>query len=560
MKNPYLQRRYLVSFSSRRLPHIFTDVLVIGGGAAGLRAAIEATNYGQVILLTKGSRLESNTYYAQGGMAVVTDPTDSTEDHINDTLTAGVGINNEEVVRECIQSAPECIRELREWGMKFDTDHDGETLRLGREGGHGVSRIVHAMGDATGRVLEETLLARAESNNNASGVKNAKNIKIFDDCFSLDLLTDPPEGGDGATCTGAITYHPQHGMQIIHAGVVILAAGGAGVIWRETSNPPGATGDAVAMAFRAGVRLGDLEMMQFHPTTLYIAGSSRSLVSEAVRGEGAYLVNRNGQRFMSDYHEMAELAPRDVVSRAILDNMVKTDSNKVFLDVRHFGAKRFAARFPTIYQKCCDFDIDPDTELIPVHPAAHYMIGGALVDRNGQTSLSGLLACGEAACTGLHGANRLASNSLTEALVFGKICGKTAGDELKKTNEKFAPRPIDWTIERSNRTELDLPDIRNSLRSVMWRNVGIVRNGQHLAETLEIIEFWGRYILDKEFFNDPRGWEIQNMLTAAWITAQGALLRNETRGVHYRTDYPDTDPNWARHLFMKRSEDKLIVE
>ena len=552
MKTPYLQRRYLVSFSSRRLPHIFTDVLIIGGGAAGLRAAIEAANHGQVILLTKSAKLESNTYYAQGGMAVVTDPADSIEDHIKDTITTGVGINDEEIVRECLQSAPECVRELREWGMKFDVD--GDTLQLGREGGHSASRIVHALGDATGRVLEETLLAKVESND------NTKNIKIFDECFALDLLTDPPEGGDGATCVGAITYNPQHGMQIIQAKVVILAAGGAGVIWRETSNPPSATGDATAMAFRAGVRLGDMEMMQFHPTTLYIAGSTRSLISEAVRGEGAYLVNRKGERFMQDYHEMGELAPRDIVSRAILDNMVKTGSNKVFLDVRHIGAKRFAERFPSIYQKCCDFDINLDTELIPVHPAAHYMIGGTWVDRNGRTSLSGLLACGEAACTGLHGANRLASNSLTEALVFGKNCGITAGIELQKADGKFTPRAIDWTIELSNRTELDLPDIRNSLRSVMWRNVGIVRDGQHLTETLEIIEFWGRYVLDKEFFNDPRGWEIQNMLTTAWVTTQAALLRTETRGVHHRKDYPETDPDWARHLLIKRSEDELMVE
>ncbi|MCK5113219.1 MAG: L-aspartate oxidase [Phycisphaerae bacterium] len=549
MKPPYLQRRYLVSFSSHRLPHIFTDVLVIGGGAAGLRSAIEAANHGQVIVLSKGPKLESNTYYAQGGMAAVIDPADSLEDHIDDTLRTGIEINDKKIVEQCIRSAPQCVEELRDWGVQFDTD--GDNLRLGREGGHNASRIVHALGDATGRAIEENLFAKAEA---------TPDIKIFDECFALDLLTDPPEGGGDARCVGAITYHPKHGMQIIQAKVVILAAGGAGMIWRETSNPSGATGDAIAMVFRAGGQLGDMEMMQFHPTTLYIAGSTRSLVSEAVRGEGAYLVNRNGERFMPDYHEMAELAPRDVVSRAILDYMGKTGTNKVYLDVRKIGAKRFAKRFPSIFQKCCDFDIDLDTELIPVHPAAHYMIGGAWVDSCGRTSIAGLLACGEAACTGLHGANRLASNSLTEALVYGKITGQTAAEELEKTGGKFTPRAIDWTVEHSTRTELDLSDIRNSLRSVMWRNTGIVRDAQHLTETLEIIEFWGRYVLDKEFFNDPRGWEIQNMLTAAWVIVQGAILRTETRGVHHRKDYPETDPNWARHLLMTRTPAELIVE
>ena len=549
MANIYLQRRYLVSFASRRVPHIFTDVLVIGGGAAGLRAAIEAAQFGQVILLVKDKLSDSNTYYAQGGLAVVVDPADSLDDHVTDTLTVGAGLNDEEVVRHCLSAAPQQVRELREWGMEFDMD--GPDLDLAREGGHNTARVVHAAGDATGRVLSETLQARAQA---------TENLKIFDECFTLDLVTDPPPGGVGSVCVGALTNHPRFGMQIIRAKQTILATGGAGMLWRETSNPPGATADGLAMAFRAGVVLADLEMMQFHPTTLYIAGSTRSLVSEAVRGEGAYLLDRDGQRFMSEYHEMAELAPRDVVSQAILDRMGKTDSNKVFLDVRHLGGEFFARRFPYIDQQCRAFDIDPARDLIPVHPAAHYMIGGANVDIDGCTSLPGLLGCGEVACTGLHGANRLASNSLTEALVFGQRAGRVAGVSSAEKNDKFVARDINWTIAQSNRTELDLSDIRNSLRSMMWRNVGIVRNGQHLAESVEIITFWGRYVLDKEFFSDPRGWEAQNMLTVAWLVAEMALRRTETRGVHYRRDFPETDPVWRRHQLVRRTEHQLVVE
>ncbi|MBN1553429.1 MAG: L-aspartate oxidase [Phycisphaerae bacterium] len=565
MPNSYLQRRYLVSFATRRLPHIFTDVLIVGGGAAGLRAAIEAAQYGQVILLTKDRPKESNTLYAQGGLAAVIAKDDSIEDHIADTLRTGVGLCDDGAVRECISSAPRQIAELRAWGMEFDCD-DGE-LHLGREGGHGAHRVVHSHGDATGRALEEFLFARAQATDN---------LKIFDECFSLDLLTDPPEGGRDARCVGALTDHPRFGMQVIHARRTILAAGGAGVLWRETTNPTGATADGVAMAFRAGAALADLEMMQFHPTTLYVAGSTRSLISEAVRGEGAHLLDRDGVRFMAEYDDMGELAPRDVVSRAILDRMVKTGTNKVFLDVRHMGAEAFAARFPFIDQQCRSFDIHPGKDLIPVHPAAHYMVGGVRVDLQTRTSLPGLLACGEAACTGLHGANRLASNSLSEALVFGRRAGRTAGEALANENNNSTGQ-AEWTIEPSERTELDLTDIRNSLRSMMWRNVGIVRDGQRLSESLEIIEFWGRYVMDKEFYSESwqhrpvdvlggtagagrRGWEVQNMLTVAYLATELALRRTETRGVHYRQDFPNTDPHWTRHQVVRRTEHQLVVE
>jgi len=548
MDNPYLERRYLVSFESRKLPHIFTDVLVIGAGAAGLRAAMEAAKHGSVIVTAKGGLHDSNSYYAQGGLAAVLDPSDSPESHVADTLATAAGLGDEKVIRHVVAEAPKHIRQLREWGVQFDTA--GGKIDLGREGGHSASRIVLADGDATGKAMMEVLIRR---------VQEIEGIKIFEKCFVIDLLTDPPGGGAGAACVGAITFHERYGLQIIRARTTILAAGGAGVLWRETSNPPTATADGMAMAFRAGAAIADAEMMQFHPTTLYVAGATRSLISEAVRGEGAYLVDHNGERFMSAYHKMGELAPRDTVSRAIHQQMAATNFTHVFLDVRHIGAEAFARRFPQIDGLCRSFGIDPAKDLIPVHPAAHYMIGGARTDMDGRTSLDGLLACGEAAVTGLHGANRLASNSLTEALVFGTRCGQMAGSQLAQGNDRLAARNIDWSAKHPERTELDLGDIRNSLRSVMWRNVGIVRRGERLAETIEIVEFWARYVLDKTFL-DPAGWEVQNMLTAAYMVAECALRRTETRGVHYREDFPETDPVWARHQHIRRTEHQLVVE
>lgn len=545
MDNIYLQRRYLISFESRRLPYIFTDVLVLGAGVAGLRAALEACEHGQAIVLTKGKLPESNSYYAQGGMAAVMDAADDVANHICDTMTTGNGLSDEEVVRYVISQAPEQVVQMQRWGVEFDIQ--GEGLSLGREGAHSAARVVHADGDATGRVLTEALIRRAQI---------AKGIKIFEECFAIDLLTD---GQNGGACVGALTYHPRYGLQVIRAKQTILAAGGAGMLWRETSNPPNATAGAVGLAFRAGAALSDMEMVQFHPTTLYVAGSTRSLVSEAVRGEGGKLIDRKGNRFMPDYHELAELAPRDVVSRAILQQMAKTVSTHVFLDVRHMAEGLFSQRFPHIAAQCLSFGIDPGRDPIPVHPAAHYMIGGAKVDLNGQTTVPGLRACGEASCTGLHGANRLASNSLTEALVLGRRAGEAAGRSLSEAGNRMTADRIDWLAERSERTELDLADVRNSLRSVMWRNVGIARRGERLAESIEIINFWGRYVMDKEFF-DPAGWEVQNMLTAAYLIAECSLRRTETRGVHYREDFPQTDPVWARHQIVRRTAHQLVVE
>ncbi len=548
MANPYLDRRYLISFETRRLPYIFTDVLVIGSGIAGLRAALAAAQHCRVILISKRDLQTSSSYKAQGGMAAAVAETDSVADHQADTMATGCGLAEKDVVADVLSRAPDQVRQMQDWGAAFDTR--AEELELGREGGHSACRIVHANGDSTGRELVEVLARRAEA---------AEELKVWSDCFVLDLITDPPEGGNASACLGALTWHERFGLQIIQARRTILAAGGSGMLWRETTNPPTATGDGLALAFRAGVSLADVEFMQFHPTVLYVAGATRSLISEAVRGEGAKLLNRNQQRFMPDYHEMAELAPRDVVSRAILDQMQQTGSTHVYLDVRHIPAETFAARFPYIDRQCRSFEINPAEDLIPVHPAAHYMIGGARVDPQGRTNVANLLACGEAACTGLHGANRLASNSLTEALVFGQRCGQLAGTESADAADTLIPRDFVWANPTPERSELDLVDIRNSLRSVMWRNVGIVRRGDRLADTNEIVSFWGRYVLDKEFFN-PAGWEVQNMLTAAYLIAELALRRTETRGVHYREDFPKIDPGWARHQSVQRSAHQLVVQ
>ncbi len=549
MDTPYLQRRYLLSFDARQVGHVFTDVLVIGTGAAGLRAALAAAERVQVLAITKGELRHSNTYEAQGGIAAVLDPSDEVEAHLADTIACASGMGDEEVIRRVIAAAPATIREMIDWGLPVDRRAAGggkaapPPPALGREGGHSAARIVHAHGDATGKHLAETLIARASGR---------ENLKIFEQCFAVDLLTD----GEGVL--GAVTFHRRYGLQMIWAKQTILAGGAAGMLWRETTNPPNATADAAAMAFRARAELADMEMMQFHPTTLYVAGATRALISEAVRGEGGRLVNRDGERFMQRYHELGELAPRDVVSRAILAEMGRTRATHVFLDVRHLGTERFRERFPHIHQLCADFDIDVGRELVPVHPAAHYMIGGVKVDADGRASLANLWACGEASCTGLHGANRLASNSLLEALVLGAACGRGAAEAAAKGNARLTARQIVSANPRSERTPMDLVDIRNSLRAVMWRNAGIARNGPRLAETKEIVCFWGRYVIDKEF-HDPAGWEVQNMLTSCLLVTECAFRRTETRGVHYREDFPDTDPAWQRHQTLRRTERQLVV-
>ena len=537
-------RRYLIPFRSALLPQIFTDVLVIGGGVAGLRAALAAAEHSDVILLAKGSLDDSNTAWAQGGIAAVVNPDgDTTGEHLRNTLETGGGLCDKPVVRRIVEAAADHMRQLVDMGMPFDRDGDGHFL-LGREGGHTAHRVLHAHGDATGRALASTLIG---------AVQAGDSIRTFDHCFALDLLSDP-DGGD--ECLGAITHHPKHGLQMIWAGATILASGGCGQVYRETTNPPIATGDGLAMAYRAGAEVADLEFTQFHPTTLYIAGSSRSLISEAVRGEGAYLVNGAGERFMLGQHELAELAPRDAVSRAMLTELGDPGADGVYLDVRHLGAERFTQRFPSIAAKLREFDIDPGQQLIPIRPAAHYMVGGVRVDACGRSSLQGLYACGEAACTGLHGANRLASNSLLEGLV----CGEEAGRDCLETVRASTVRPLGIVsdIRLSQRAWLDLADITMSLRSLMWRRVGIERVGGQLAEVAAEMDYWAGYVLDK-IFDDKAGWEVQNLLWTGSLITRAALARAESRGIHFRLDYPKADPGQRHHLTWQRNRTEALA-
>ena len=530
-------RRYLVNIDSISISQLFADCVIVGAGIAGLRAAIEAADHRNVIVVCKAGLEDSNTWKAQGGIASVLRRDDSFESHIADTLKTGCGLSEPQVVEQVVRQGPELVRQLQQWGAGFDRV-DGE-IDVTLEGGHSHARIAHAHGDETGRAIAEVLIET---------VRKAPNIRIIEHFFTIDLLTDEEN-----RCVGIIGRAKDGSLQIVWAADTILATGGGGQLYRETTNPAVATGDGLAMAYRAGAVLRDLEFVQFHPTTLYVAGASRALITETLRGEGAYLLDTKGRRFMKDYHEAGELAPRDVVSRAILAQMRKTDATHVYLDVRHLDKEYFARRFPLISDLCESFDIDVSHDLIPVRPSAHYMVGGVKTDVLARTSIEHLYACGEVASTGLHGANRLGSNSLLEGLVFGKIAGQaiSARPETDVTSVKHPA--IQYKIPHSDRSRLDTADVRNSLRSLMWRNVGITRKAQPLAEAQEIIRFWHRYVMDK-VFDAPEGWECQNMLTASLMIAHAAQLRKESRGVHYRMDHTQTDDKrFKKHIEIIRA-------
>lgn len=533
-------RRYLVNFDPRDLPHHFTDVLVIGGGVAGLRAALGVDQSHRVLVITKDEVRESNSAYAQGGIAGVMDPEDHFEDHIADTLSAGKGLCDPAMVELVVREAPRRIGELIEWGTHFD-EVDGQ-VALTREGGHSHPRIVHALGDATGREVMRAIIVEARARSN---------IRIWQNSFTIDLLTH-----DGR-CRGALVWDRRRGPSLIWARAVVLATGGAGQLYRETTNPAIATADGHALAYRAGAELRDMEFMQFHPTVLYIAGSARHLLTEALRGEGAYLRDRNGHRFMPDYHPLAELAPRDDVARAITAQMAKTQHPSVYLDLSHLDAHYLRDRFPGIDRLCRGFDLDITRDPIPVRPGAHYMIGGVTIDSDGRTTLPGLWAAGEVTSSGLHGANRLASNSLLEGLVHGARAAEDIAQLLDAEGPyRLEVPPIAAAHIRHSDERLDLADIRDSLRALMWRKVGITRDAEGLAEAAEQVDFWCRYVLG-HVFDDPAGWTMQNMLIVARLMITAAGTREESRGVHLRRDFPSPDPAWQHHITLRNAE---IVE
>ena len=542
---PFNTPRYLVPFHPKRVPHFFADVLVIGGGLAGLRAAMAVDPRLSVLVVGKDELQLSSSALAQGGIAAVLAPDDRFEDHVDDTMTAGGCLCNRGVVEEVVREAPQRIKEMIDWGTKFD--RSGDHIALGREGGHGRQRIAHALGDATGKEVIRALIERVEE---------AKNVTVWRHTFTIDLLTL-----DDA-CRGALLWNGRHGKTLVWAKQTIICTGGAGKLYRETTNPDVATGDGMAMAYRAGAELRDLEFIQFHPTVLYIAGSSRNLISEAARGEGARLVDRHGHRFMADYDSRGELAPRDVVSLAIVNQMKKTEHPNVYLDLTHLDSETVLRRFPGIAAKCAEFDLDITRDKIPVRPGAHYMMGGVKVDSQGRTTLPGLWAAGEVTSSGLHGANRLASNSLLEATVFGLRAGKGASATALETADSFSAlplenRPLDYRGE-----SLNLADIRNSLESLMWRNVGVLRNGEGLAEAADNLNQWCRYALPRQL-DDPLGWELQNMLCVSRLIVEAATFREESRGSHVRIDFPESDDQqWCRHVVFQnvKGEGQLSTE
>jgi L-aspartate oxidase len=550
MNEPYEGPRYLVPFGPKRVPHCFTDVLILGGGLAGLRAALAVDRRLSVTVVTKDDLQGSSSQWAQGGIAGVVDPEDRFDNHVTDTLAAGGGLCHPSVVDAVVREAPGRIGELIEWGTRFD-ERDG-ALALGREGGHSHHRIVHALGDATGREVMRAVIEQT---------RRLDNLSIWPETFTIDLVTH-----EGA-CRGALVWNPRHGKTLVWARRTILATGGAGQLYRESTNPPGASGDGMALAWRAGATLRDMEFMQFHPTVLYIAGGSRSLITEAVRGAGAWLVDRDGRRFMPEFDTRAELAPRDVVSRAITVVMHRTHHANVYLDLSHLDPVMVRERFPGMAAICATFGLDLARDRIPVRPGAHYMIGGVRVDDAGRTDVPGLFAAGEVTSSGLHGANRLASNSLLEGLVYGARAGETAAAEVLAEGSRGADEfrvpgiaePARPAADDGTDATLDLDDIRNSLRALMWRHAGVERTGDSLGEALATVEGWCRYVLPRQFA-DPRGWQLQNMLEVARLMIRGAIRRDETRGVHFRADHPETRDAWQVHIAWRRGDAEPRLE
>ncbi len=524
--------RYLVSFDTKHLSQETVDVLVIGTGVAGLTAALAAARGGrQTLMVNKALLEESNTSYAKGGIAAVVGGDDTFDAHVRDTLVAGDGLCDDAVVRAIIEAAPGAVNFLKSCGAKFDSNEAGE-VDLGREGGHSGHRILHAGGDATGTEVTRALLAAC---------RDTAGLRAYKNTFVLDLLTD------SGACVGAVMMRHNE-PHVIWARTVILASGGAGQLYRESTNPAIATADGHAMALRAGAIMRDMEMVQFHPTLLYVAGLERRLITEALRGHGAYLRNSNGERFMVGKHELAELAPRDVVSREIGRELRRTGDAAAFLDVTHLNQPELRTKFPTFMQSCDDAGIDCSKSWVPVRPGPHYMIGGVHADLDGVASIDGLLAVGEVTSTGLHGANRLASNSLLEGLVCGERAGALAAS--RGPNEGKHPRLVSERPMRDTR-RIDVWDMINSVKGAMWRGMGVERAERGMQSLLRQLTGWQRMIREQER-RFPSEWQLENMLEVAIAMTESALLRNESRGVHYRTDFPDQNPALARkHTLIK---------
>jgi L-aspartate oxidase len=515
-----------------------TDFVVIGAGVAGLRAAIELASAGRVLVLAKKEVTDSNTQYAQGGIAAALSDEDEVSLHLQDTLIAGDGLCLPDAVKTLVEEGPERIEELIAWGTQFD--RSGTKLVFGREGAHSRNRILHAQGDSTGREILRALYAKAQI---------LKRIFVREFEFSIGLESE-------STGVRGIALINEKGQpQQIVCSAVLLATGGMGQLYRNTTNPEVATGDGVAMAFRAGAEVSDMEFIQFHPTALYLKKAPRFLLSEALRGEGAYLRNIEMDRFMAKYHPLAELAPRDVVARAIMHEMEvsHTKDPYVYLDLTHLKASQVQKRFPRIYATCLQYNIDITEDLIPIRPAAHYAMGGVRTDLNGKTNLAGLYAAGEVAATGVHGANRLASNSLLEGLVYGARAGKAMREELKESPKSAsAPKgasqngPIDAGTE----------EIVGQIQDIMWKDAGIVRTRIGMQEALTKLQALAPRVANPR---TRRAWEAANLQLAGTLVLRAALAREESRGAHYRMDYPThDDKKFLKHSVFKGETQKFV--
>ncbi|MEQ9617682.1 MAG: L-aspartate oxidase [Deltaproteobacteria bacterium] len=518
---------------------IHSDFLIIGSGLAGLYAALYASNFGDVVILTKSTVEESNSFWAQGGIAAAVDPEDSAWFHIEDTLRAGRGLNNTEAVQVLVNEGRDLVMDLIDLGMKFDSGERG--LELGLEGGHTKRRVLHAGGSSTGREMVTFLIAAVEDN---------PSIKKYESTGVVELITGE------AGCCGALALGRDFEPLAFISRSVILATGGASALYERTTNPGGSTGEGIALAYQAGAEITDMEFVQFHPTAFYNEHGASFLITEAVRGEGAYLLDASGHRFMKQYSELGELAPRDIVSRAISVEVDKSKEDCVYLDMRHLDSGFVKTRFRNIYELCLNYNIDITKNLIPVAPAAHYTIGGVRTGLLGQTNIKGLFACGEVACAGVHGANRLASNSLLECVVFAKraVDGalESSGGELFRFNSKVDLPQFD--ISRAQ--ESLFTEFKTACCRIMNRCVGIVRSREGLSQAEEELKSLYAY---SEKFSGYYRLKLNMILEVSSMITRFSLIREESRGVHIRQDYPAEDPRWRKHIVMKKGEEPETV-